>query len=94
MPRPKVDDPIKMLGELLQKAGARVTFDSQRDMTKPCLRCHTESEPRTLVVVGYWTRNSYGGMLAGDPIERPMCARCQEATASSVKEPTWPDPTV
>lgn len=74
------DDPIRQLGELLASVGARVTMDPRRNVTHPCWRCETTSEPRALVEIGRYTRPVGGGNLPGDAIERPLCAACEEAT--------------
>lgn len=67
--------PVRALGELLEEAGARVTLDMERDVTKPCIMCGTTDRPRDLYHVatviedrGQWER--------GDEITRPVCIRC------------------
>ena len=68
------------LDALLKEAGARPTFDRARDVTHPCVVCGTVVEPRELVTIGMYTRRMDGGLQPGDPIERPMCKRCEELT--------------
>jgi hypothetical protein len=76
-------DPMQLLGELLDAAGARVTLDPARNATHPCVRCRTTSEPRDLVQIGTYTRPMGGNLRPGDPIVRPMCAACRAATEPS-----------
>jgi hypothetical protein len=75
-----IDDPIRELGELLEAAGARVTLDRDRNVTHPCVRCRTTTEPRELVTIGTYTRPMGGNLRPGDAIVRPLCAACREAT--------------
>lgn len=67
---------IDELCDILLAANARTTFDRERSTAKPCFNCGATYKPRTLVVVGYWTRKVGNRGDAGDPIERPMCAEC------------------
>lgn len=68
-------DIVAELGELLEKVGARVTFDPERSISKPCHICATTAASRTLIEVGAYTI-SFGNTLKGDPIFRPVCTRC------------------
>lgn len=77
-----LSDDMKKLVEILGDAKVRWNFDSGRDITKPCVICGAEDGPHGLVVIGTYTRRMGGGLMPGDPIERPMCARCQAATAA------------
>jgi hypothetical protein len=70
---------VARLAALLKEAGARVTFDPERSIAKPCIICGTLERPRDLVAIGTFAR-PIGGHLPGDAITRPMCAICEEAT--------------
>lgn len=72
-------DHVAKLGELLREIGARVTFDPERSIAKPCIVCGTTEQPRDLVQIGTFTR-PLGGHAPGDKITRPMCATCEERT--------------
>jgi len=74
------DDPTTALGLALEHSGARVTFDPDRSIAKPCVRCGTTSTPRDLVTIATWTRSGIGGHQAGDALTRPLCAPCEDAT--------------
>jgi hypothetical protein len=76
---PGVKDPVAELCALLKEIGARVTFDPERSVAKPCMICGKTDVPRTLVEIGTWSRR-IGGHAIGDPIARPMCAACEEMT--------------
>lgn len=83
----KETSPTDELMAILAKTNARVTFDRRRNITHPCWSCGKDDVPRTLAEVGRYTR---GGM-AGDAIERPVCAPCLDLmgdiTATVTKEP-------
>lgn len=53
------------------------------DLTDPCCRCVTVERARELVQIGTYTRPMGAGIQPGDPIVRPMCAPCREATATT-----------
>lgn len=74
--RPKPKTTANELAGFLIEAGAKVTFDSERDIHKPCFNCGQSAAPRTLHVVGTWTGpvGNRGG--PGTPIRRPLCAAC------------------
>ena len=76
----KLRDAIPKLGELLESAKLRVTFDANANITKPCFYCGTEDTPRALVVVGAWTRPMGHLGDVGSPIRRPMCLSCTRGT--------------
>lgn len=73
-------DLVTELASMIVEANARITFDSERDIHKPCIRCHRTDVPRSLVIVGHWSRDVHGGMKRGDAIRRPMCAKCIKET--------------
>ena len=75
----EMKDAIAELGRILQEVGARVTFDPERSIAKPCIVCGTTDQPRGLFQIGTFTRR-LGGHIPGDPITRPMCASCEERT--------------
>lgn len=66
---PSRPDAIMQLCGALDAAGAKVTFDSGRDITKACTFCGTKDEPRELVDIGRY--------FNGDMLTRPVCARCK-----------------
>ena len=70
---------VDQLVELLKQAGARVTYDSERSIEKPCYVCRTVTVERKLVAIGKFTR-CIGGHHPGDQIMRPMCESCEEKT--------------
>lgn len=78
--RIEAGDPIGALDAALREAGARPTLDRHRSMALPCYICGEETAPRTLVQIGTYTRRMGGNLQPGDRIERPLCARCDEAT--------------
>lgn len=67
----------------LVESNPAITFDSERDFTKPCFNCGTIEQPRKLVVVGTWSRKVGNRGKSGSSIERPMCAACVESTAAT-----------
>ncbi len=71
---------VSRLGALLGDAKLCWNFDRDRDITKPCIVCDGQDEPRALVVIGTYTRRMGSNIAPGDPIERPMCERCRVAT--------------
>ena len=81
-------DPVRELCEILSEVGARVTLDRHRNNTHPCYSCGTIYQPRDLVTIGTYTRPMGGNLRPGDPIVRPMCARCREMTEPTGKEGT------
>lgn len=83
--RPK--NAIHQLCDLIREAGVRVTFDPHRSMTDPCVGCGTLKAPRELVQIDTYTRPMGGGLRVGDPIVRPMCEPCREATEPSEGDP-------
>lgn len=82
-------DAIGALSALLRASGARVTFDPERSIAKPCIVCGTTEQPRDLVQIGTFTR-PLGGHIPGDPITRPMCAACEEMTRPGAMEKAEP----
>jgi hypothetical protein len=60
-------DPIDELGQMLDAAGAKLTFDSGRSNTHPCTFCGKPG-PVTLVALGKY--------FQGDVITRPVCSQC------------------
>lgn len=74
-------DPIGYLSDCLRDAGIVPTWDRRRNITHPCWRCDTTSEPRDLVEIGRYTRFVGGNLKPGDAIMRPLCAACVAATA-------------
>ena len=72
-------DAVALLSRLLRAADAKPTLDPERSTRLGCFVCGTTATPRALVTVGYWTRKTTRGG-AGDPIDRPMCESCREAT--------------
>jgi hypothetical protein len=72
-------DAVAELSRILKECGARVTFDPERSIAKPCMICGTTEQPRDLVKIGTWSRH-IGGHAIGDAITRPLCASCEEMT--------------
>ena len=69
------------LASLLRDADIRVSFDGERDATKPCVICGgyaDEREWNELVVVGCYVVATAGGIRPGDAVERPVCVPCRE----------------
>jgi hypothetical protein len=88
-------DPFGALDRALARAGLRATFDPARNVTRPCIGCGATNAPRKLVTVGAYDADRGGNIRAGDPISRPMCARCEAGQplpqlppAPADKEPT------
>jgi hypothetical protein len=81
----KLKDAIDQLGGLLKEAGLKPTLDPAANIKLPCFMCSTKATPRTLVVVGKWSR--FMGCMGnvGGPIRRPMCQGCARATAPPPK---------
>jgi hypothetical protein len=75
-----VKDAVDELSRLLKECKARVTFDPERSIAKPCIVCGTTEQPRDLVQIGTFTRRM-GGHIPGDKITRPMCTACVELTS-------------
>lgn len=71
---------------ILESVGARVTLDFDRSTAKPCNGCGRSDVPRDLVDVGTYVVDLRGGMRAGDPITRPMCAACEAMLPSSTEK--------
>jgi hypothetical protein len=71
-------DAIAELDRVLQKIGARVTFDPGRTFMDPCFFCGTTETPRYLVEVGTYIVATRGGVRHGDALARPLCAGCRE----------------
>lgn len=69
-------DWVESLDEMLAAAGATVTFDAQRDITKPCIVCLEADLPRTLLVIG---ERTYPNGIK-EPLRRPVCERCAAST--------------
>jgi hypothetical protein len=65
-----VSDAINQLADALERAGARVIFDSGNNATHHCTYCGTRP------VVAHKTM-SIGTYPNGDPIRRPVCAQCE-----------------
>ena len=63
---------IDELCEALERSGLRVTFDPERDFTKPCWNCGDSSTPRDLVDVGHYLNQHR------DEMTRPICATCRQ----------------
>lgn len=61
-------DAVGALCKMLRAAGARVTFDSGRNVTHPCTFCDTVDGPRQLVTIGTYPN--------GDDLTRPVCGAC------------------
>ena len=80
MTKTEPSNAARELGQILANCGARMTFDSERDTSAACFNCGTTERPRDLVVVGTWTRAVGNRGIAGDPIERPLCAECARST--------------
>lgn len=62
---------------LIEASGARVTFDSERDITKPCWCCGRADVPRELVQIGHYLNPHH------DPLVRPVCAGCSAQMMAS-----------
>lgn len=75
MPEDEFGDATRELGELLERLGARITIDLERNNTKPCIVCGSKETPRTLVEVGVYSID-LGNIRKGDPIFRPLCTAC------------------
>lgn len=56
--------------KLIADSGVRVTFDPERDITKPCFACGSTSQPRALVDVGNYLAEPRA------PMTRPICPDC------------------
>ena len=82
---PVEEDALAMLCRLLDGSNLRMTFDPQRDFTKPCFDCRTTSEPRTLVDIGWDEARQ-------DEITRPMCFRCAFKRGSTFKRHAFTPP--
>lgn len=65
------------LWRLIEASGARVTFDSERDITKPCWCCGRADVPRELVQIGHYLNPHR------DSMARPVCAGCSAQLAAS-----------
>ena len=78
-PKPKPRNALEELCGLLAEAGLRVTYDANRDVTKPCVFCRAKDV--RLVELGRY--------LSGDPFTRPVCALCAEWAASLARR-QWP----
>jgi hypothetical protein len=72
--------PVDLLTDLLRAADAKPSLDPERSTGKRCFICDTSIVPRTLVTVGMWLRTVGSRGDAGDPIDRPLCDACIEAT--------------
>lgn len=59
------------LRELLESSDLRVTFDSERDITKPCWCCGRSDVPRDLAQIGHYLNPHRDLMM------RPLCAGCR-----------------
>ena len=71
---------LSWIDEMLQeieRSGARVTFDSERDITKPCWCCGRADVPRELVQIGHYLNPHRDFMV------RPVCAGCSAQMAAS-----------
>lgn len=75
MESPDDKDMILELAALLERVGARVTIDPERNNTKPCLGCGSSTTPRQLIEIGVYTMD-LGSIRKGDPIFRPLCTVC------------------
>lgn len=67
---------IQELDALIRAAGLRVTFDAERDISKPCIGCGAADKPRDLVTVACRV-NKYR-----DDVSRPLCAECSQGLMS------------
>ena len=67
---------IQELDALIRAAGLRVTFDAERDISKPCIGCGATDKPRDLVTVACRV-NKYR-----DDVSRPLCAECGQGLGS------------
>ena len=63
--------------ELIEASGARVTFDSKRDIAKPCWCCGRANVPRELVQIGHYLNPHRDSMM------RPVCAGCSAQVLAS-----------
>lgn len=61
---------LDKLRELLEASDLRVTFDSERDITKPCWCCGRSDVPRDLAQIGHYLNPHRDSMM------RPLCAGC------------------
>lgn len=68
---------LDKLRELLAASDLRVTFDSERDITKPCWCCGRADVPRELVQIGHYLNPHH------DPLVRPVCAGCSAQMMAS-----------
>jgi len=67
-------DAVEQLCDLLVESGARVTFDSGRNNTRPCTFCGTLPESAfELVTIGTY--------FDGEQLTRPVCKRCMPIAA-------------
>lgn len=68
---------LDKLRELLEASDLRVTFDSERDITKPCWCCGRADVPRELVQIGHYVNPHRDSMM------RPLCAGCSAQIVAS-----------
>jgi hypothetical protein len=66
-----MSEATEQLAALLKESGARVTFDSGRDITKPCTFCGTPADPTHQL-------RDIGRYPNGNTITRPVCEDCSE----------------
>jgi hypothetical protein len=65
-------DTTRELLSLVKEAGGTVTFDLERDMTRPCFVCETTTTPRTLIDM------SFSEGCHKRVYTRPFCPKCAE----------------
>lgn len=65
------------LWRAIEASGARVTFDTERDITKPCWCCGEADKPRDLVQIGHYLNPHRDSMM------RPLCAGCSAQIVAS-----------
>lgn len=68
---------LDKLRELLAASDLRVTFDIERDITKPCWCCDRADVPRELVQIGHYLNPHRDSMV------RPVCAGCSAQMVAS-----------
>jgi len=61
-------DAIEQLAELLNASGAKITFDSGRNINNPCTFCGEAKGPYKLMDIGTY--------FNGNVITRPVCPGC------------------
>ena len=73
------EDPIGDLMDLLEKSNAKVSFDPERNFTRPCFLCGETSEPRNLIT-----------LVFGDlEFTRPFCKVCSSKASTVTERYCW-----